>query len=324
MSDYGPLDLDEHAAFWARDNARMGESDGRVEFEIEGRKFVARTRRADYIAGAKNSRPSFNTMCALEESNAVFVAPVLLKKRRRKAPAIEISHAFRPFCPAPEASPFCARLFWNGTGIWFSRKRGETGDLSFVSEGVFRCSTRLSCAEFFALPQTDFLDDCREQWQTEHSEMRRAHDFLMLSSGARDQYACQCEVGDIEELRALTIWIGQRFWSVVPELAQTTLTLNLYWANPHVQALDIADFYRLKNFYQKWRAAVLHVCKPKYIGHFGNPNWIEQHLSRQAPLRLNIERPTHHEQIEAHATLRDWAKLHLNEAQQRELFDLPQ
>ena len=74
MYDFGTLDLDEHAAFWARDDERAGVADERFEFAIGDEKFVARCRRARFVRDEKTDRDRESYFYEIGESGALLVA----------------------------------------------------------------------------------------------------------------------------------------------------------------------------------------------------------------------------------------------------------
>ena len=318
MNSYGTFDLDEHAAFWARDDEHAGRARERVEFSIEGQAFVAHVRR--FTCNLARNRSKKYALCLIEGSNANLLFELLSKNGGNIGEMVEGQGASRTFCsPAPL---YGARLRWDGAGAWFSRAPQEEGDAVFRWESDFSHSIFASPAEMLALPQDEFTARCLEQWRDSRSEMRRSWEFVGLTPAQRDDYVCQCQNANREELLALTRALGHWLWNVVPALENEKLTLNFYWANPHAETLELADFYRLRDHYQRWRTSILWALQTVYIGQQNKPKYIENWMTKRAPLRLKIKPPTQHEKIEAHAHLRDWARSHFSETEQNALFDL--
>ena len=318
------FDLDEHAAFWARDDEPKTASSVRLAFRWEEQELGAWVRR---FATPPKSRKKPYSLVVIEGYDARLIACELARNGDNIAEVFANCGAFRPFCPpilatsAARKPVLGARLNFDGSGAWFSRKIRANGDFSLEWEGDFQHSIFASAAQTLASSNDEFLARCLVQWQMPDSEMRRSWNFLVLAPEQRDDYVCQSQNASREELLTLTRALGHWLWNAVPEIGARALTLNLYWANPHIEAFDIAEFYRLRDYYQLWRVAILRAAAPRYLGHHGNPTHIENWLAKRAPLKLKIKPPTQHEKIEAHVVLRERISAHLSDAERRQLFD---
>ena len=325
MTDFGPLDLDEHAAFWARDDEKLGRASASGQFEVEGRAWMARYRTA---ASSRNPLHPDNEIAhgffALENGVLLFTRYDLYRSSVLGVSPfhnLNLESVLRSFrVPDKKNSAHGACLCCDGTGQWFYRTRRKNGDLGFLSQSSFRCASERTAAEFFAWPQSEFAAHFERLWQSPASEMRRAWEFDQLPLAQRDQTVTRCEAGDVEELRGLERAFGRWMWSVEPELVGMDLRID--FQRPLLWDWDGPEGERLNQRYWGWREAILRAFQPRYIGRDDAPLFAAQWLQNRALLRVEVQRPTHHEQLEAHLQLRTWAKLHLSQFEQDQLFDL--
>lgn len=323
MSDFGRLDLDEHAAFWARDDEREGRASGRVEFKIGKQPFAFRCREARYVRAAPpNSRDGTHWFYEVEGSNALFVSPSSASKPREAVEIFERRFAFRPF-RVSQAPRYGAAVYPDGSAHWFYRSRDKAGNLAFLSQSPFDCAVEITPIQLLQWPQHEFVAHFERQWQSPDSEMRRAFEFDQLSIAERDNYV----LGDSQQLRALTRLVGQLMWDDLSREERLWLDFLLPTYFNEFEAQTNKRLKDLNQRYKSWRSAVLGALKPNFIGREDNPKFIQEWLWSgrvKSLLAVEISAPSHHEQLEAHLQLREWAKLHCSQAQQRELFDTTQ
>ncbi len=329
MNDYGPLNLDEHATFWARDDERMGDADKRSQFKVDDEDVVALARQAtflrDDVAGGFNDRTHY--FFQITGSQAVVVAFYNIDSIHQSNMALSVRSVFRPFCSG-ETARYGAAIYRDGTGQWFYRTQDKKGNLGFLSQSPFRFGDEQNSAEFLRWPQGEFLALCAQQWNSPDSEMRRAYEFIQLSLDERDKQTLFCENGDASELHHLTHLLAVLLCSeVAKDIDQFDDEYeNEIWLN--LQSATLWEYTedgvaaRLNRIYQAWRSAILRVVQPRYIGQ-ETPLYIQDWLDKgRGKLHADVSRPTHHEQLEAQLQLRDWARQNLSEAEQKELFTL--
>ncbi len=329
MTENGTFDLDEHAAFWARDDERKGVADERFEFNVGDENFVARGRSALSVRDGAHGRDSKSYFYEIGESRALLIADSALFPILRGTTIENYLtgryYCFRPFHPR-EAARYGAKIYPDGTGEWFYRTQDKKGNLGFLSQSPFRFGDEQTALEFLKLPQAEFLDLCAQQWDSPASELRASYEFDRLSLAERDAQVLSCENGDGDELRRLVDLLAHLIWT---ERVEAQLQFEGEFENVIGLDLQTGDLLycredqiraRLNRLQRAWRKAILRVVAPVYIGQAVLPMHIEHWLKQgRVSLRVLVQSPTHHELLEAQLQLRDWARENLSPAEQNEL-----
>ena len=320
MNDFGTLNLDEHAAFWARDEERAGLADGRFVFTIDGGTFVARRREVAFARRSDGGHNPSHSVYAIDGDGVTLVSTRHAKKEAEIWDALNYNEIFRSFCPPEIGAHYGAAFNPDGIGKWFYRTRDKSGNLAFLSRSSFRYNDGdWDQSDFLNWSQRDFLSDCQDFWQNPDSEMRRAFEFDKLSIAQRDVQALSCHNATPDELRALMRCAGQLFWD---DNGYGWMGIEFgHWPYEVQFQAPRSESEAREQKRDLWMRAILRAVEPRYLGRGDAPAFVEDWIKSRNLAFLQIAEPTAHEQIEAHLKLRDWAVIHLPEIERKRLLD---
>ena len=316
--NWGPLDLDEHAAFWARDDGREGVADGRFVFSLDNETFVARRREIVFARRSDSGHHSSHSIYAIDGDGVALISSYHARKQSEMWDALNCEKIFRPFCPPEIGARYGAAFYPDGTGKWFYRARDKSGNLAFLSQSSFRYNDG-DRADFLNWSARDFLADCQEFWQTPDSEMRRAFEFDKLPIAQRDAQALSCHNATPDELRALMGCVGQLLWD---DNGYGWMEINFErW--PHELKLEppLSERELRGQKRDSWMRAILIAVQARYLKRGVRPTFVPDWIDTRRLARIKIAAPTAHEQLEAHLQLRDFARIHLPEVERKRLLD---
>ena len=323
MSDFGKFDLDEHAAFWARDDACTGVADRGFNFSLDEQNFAARYRQVVFARRCDAGSHATHSVYVLDgdAKGVTLVSSQHATSESEIARIFAYGGVFRPFCPPEIGAHYGAAFNPNGIGKWFYRTRDKSGNLAFLSQSSFRYSDGdWDRADFLNWSQGDFLSDCQDFWQNPDSEMRRAFEFDKLPIAQRDAQALSCHNATPDELRALMRCVGQLLWAdndygwTGIEFGQWPYEVQFQSPLSESEAREQKRELRIR--------AILRAIEPRYLGRGDAPVFVEDWIKSRNLGFLQVFAPTAHEQLEAQLQLRDWARQHLSQVEQSALFAL--